>query len=221
MDATVSGEVGGRAGIVPDDATVLAMARDALAHEAAAIQALAVRLDEAFLRVVRLIHASPGRVVVTGLGKSGLVGRKIAATLASTGSPALFVHAAEALHGDSGMVLADDVMIAISNSGTTEEVVAFAEMARSRGITVVAFTADAGSALGRLADEVVDISIEREADPHGLAPTASTTVTMAIGDALCVSLMVVTGFTADDFLANHPGGALGRTRATPTTAGDG
>jgi arabinose-5-phosphate isomerase len=195
---------------MPDDETVLAMARDALGHEISAIQAISDRLDDRFLRVVRRIYARDGRVIVTGLGKSGLVGRKIAATMSSTGCPAQFVHAVDALHGDAGTVLSEDVMIAISNSGATAEVVAFAQMVRARGTGVIAFTGDAGSELGLLADEVLDIRIEREADPHGLAPTASTTATMAIGDALCVALMAISGFTPDDFLANHPGGSLGQ-----------
>ena len=194
---------------------ILNAARDALRHEASAVQALADRLDERFLRAIEHIRSSEGRVVVSGLGKSGLVGRKIAASLSSTGSPALFVHAAEALHGDSGMILPQDVMIAISNSGETSEVVTFAGIAHARGSVVIAFTGVPTSSLASLADEVLDIGIEREADPHDLAPTASTTATMALGDALCVALMMVQGFTADDFLANHPGGSLGG-RAAPT-----
>jgi arabinose-5-phosphate isomerase len=168
------------------------------------------RLDESFARVVDRLRTVEGRVVVTGLGKSGLVGRKIAATLASTGTPSFFVHAAEALHGDAGMVLASDVLVAISNSGETAEVVSFARIARDRGLVVVALTGVADSTLGREADECLDVRVEREADPNGLAPTASTTVAMAIGDALSVALMTARGTNAEAFLSNHPGGTLGR-----------
>jgi arabinose-5-phosphate isomerase len=207
--------IGGGSDLPLTDDVILGAARDALHHEASAVRALADRLDERFLRALEHIRSSDGRVVVTGLGKSGLIGRKIAASLSSTGSPAFFVHAAEALHGDSGMILPQDVMIAISNSGETSEVVTFAGMAHARGSVVIAFTGAPVSSLASMADEVLDIGIEREADPHDLAPTASTTVTMALGDALCVALMMVRGFSAEDFLANHPGGSLGH-RASPT-----
>jgi len=174
------------------------------------LQVMLDRLDDGFARVVERIEAVEGRVVVTGLGKSGLVGRKIAATLASTGTPAFFVHAAEALHGDAGMVLGADVLVAISNSGETAEVVQFARMARERGTVVIAFTGDMDSTLGREADETLNIGVDREADPHGLAPTASTMVAMAVGDALSIALMALRGDGPDSFLRNHPGGALGK-----------
>jgi arabinose-5-phosphate isomerase len=174
------------------------------------LEVMLARLDDTFVRVVERIEAADGRVVVTGLGKSGLVGRKIAATLASTGTPAFFVHAAEALHGDAGMVLGADILIAISNSGETDEVVQFARIARDRGTVVIALTGLTDSTLGREADETLDIGVDREADPHGLAPTASTMVTMAVGDALSIALMALRGDGPDSFLRNHPGGSLGK-----------
>jgi arabinose-5-phosphate isomerase len=186
------------------------MARQVLKHEAAMILLSVERLDESFARVVERLRTAEGRIVVTGLGKSGLVGRKIAATLASTGTPSFFVHATEALHGDAGMVLASDVLVAISNSGETAEVVSFVRIARERGLVVVALTGVPDSTLGREADECLDVSVEHEADPHDLAPTASTTVAMAIGDALSVALMAARGTSAESFLSNHPGGTLGR-----------
>jgi arabinose-5-phosphate isomerase len=187
----------------------LRVAREVLQHEAAMIEAMSGRLGEGFTRTVDRIQAANGRIVVTGLGKSGLVGRKIAATFASTGTPAFFVHAAEALHGDAGMVLPEDVLIALSNSGETAEVVRFARMAKERGTVVIALVGSPGSTLGREADEVLDVGVEREADPLNLAPTASTTATIAMGDALCVALMALRGFRPEDFLRDHPGGSLG------------
>ncbi len=185
-------------------------AREALVVEAAAVATLEQRLDDGFLRAVELLHDLRGHVVVTGLGKSGHVGAKMAATLASTGTPAFFVHAGEALHGDAGMLSPGDVVLAISNSGETEEVCGFAALARERKHPLVAVTARSGSTLARLADAVIDISVAREADPHDLAPTASTTVTMALGDALAVALMVAHGFGPEDFYRHHPAGTLGR-----------
>jgi arabinose-5-phosphate isomerase len=181
----------------------------ALRLEATMVEAVAARLDRSFVDAVELIMRSEGRVVVTGIGKSGLVGRKIAATLASTGTPAFFVHAGEAHHGDAGMVLADDVLIAISNSGETHEVVGFVEMVRARGTAVIALSRAADSTLGRAAEVSLDVGVEREADPLDLAPTASTTVTIAVGDALAIALMDLRGFGKEDFLRDHPGGALG------------
>lgn len=181
----------------------------ALRLEAAMVEAVAARLDRSFVDAVELIMRSKGRVVVTGIGKSGLVGRKIAATLASTGTPAFFVHAGEAHHGDAGMVLADDVLIAISNSGETHEVVGFVEMVRARGTAVIALSRAPDSTLGRAAEVSLDVGVEREADPLDLAPTASTTVTIAVGDALAIALMDLHGFGREDFFRDHPGGALG------------
>lgn len=206
MDDTVTDNSGGATGRAD---LGLRAAKDVLRHEATMIQAMVDRLGEDFERVVDRLHAAEGRVVVTGLGKSGIVGRKIAATLASTGTPAFFVHAADALHGDAGMVLPEDVMLAISNSGETAEVVAFTRMVRARGTVVVALVGSTDSTLGREADEVLDVGVEREADPLNLAPTASTTATISMGDALSVALMALGDFGSEDFLRNHPGGSLG------------
>jgi arabinose-5-phosphate isomerase len=185
-------------------------AREVLRHEAAMLEAMADRLDHAFSRAIDRLQASEGRIVVSGLGKSGLVGRKIAATFASTGAPAFFIHAGEALHGDAGMLLPEDVLIALSNSGETTEVVRFARMARERGTVVIALVGSPGSTLGREADEVLDVGVEREADPLNLAPTASTTATIAMGDALSVALMTLRGFRSEDFFRQHPHGPLGQ-----------
>ncbi|SJM59592.1 Arabinose 5-phosphate isomerase [Actinomycetales bacterium JB111] len=182
------------------------------------IQAL-VRMGEVILpgieQAARLVRSRRGKVVVSGLGKSGLIGAKIAATLASTGTSAHFVHAADALHGDSGAVSSEDVALLISNSGTTAEVCRFASMLGGWGVPVIAMTGDAGSTLARAAAVVLDISVPGEADPLGLAPTSSSLVTLAAGDALAACLMTTAGFTAADFGARHPGGALGE-RTAPT-----
>ena len=156
-----------------------------------------------------VLVACEGKVVVSGLGKSGLICRKIASTLASTGTPALFLHAAEGLHGDIGMLTRGDVLLAVSNSGSTE-VIAMLAPARRLGMPVVAMTGDRGSQLGRAADVVLDVSVAEEACPLGLAPTASTTATLALGDALAIALLERRGFSAEDFGTLHPGGALGR-----------
>jgi arabinose-5-phosphate isomerase len=193
----------------PETAAALEAGQAALDHVVRELGAAAARFG-AVVPALELLLATTGRVVVTGLGKSGLVGTKLAATLASTGTPAFFVHAADALHGDAGMVTVDDVLLAISKSGTTAEVVRFAEVARSRGVTVVAVTGcGGGSALCALADATVDIGDGSEADPFDLVPTTSTAVTAVVGDALAVALMVARGFGPDDFHQHHPGGALG------------
>jgi arabinose-5-phosphate isomerase len=187
----------------------LAAGQQALAHVVREVQAAAARFGRTAPALERLL-AVRGRVVVTGLGKSGLVGAKLAATLASTGTPAFFVHAADALHGDAGMVAADDLLLAISKSGTTPEVVRFAELVRARGVDVVAVTGcGGGSALCALAAATVDIGVASEADPFDLVPTTSTAVTAVVGDALAVALMVARGFGPTDFHQHHPGGALG------------
>lgn len=158
-----------------------------------------------------LLLGTRGRVVVTGLGKSGLIGSKLAATLASTGTPALFVHAADALHGDAGMVVPGDVVLALSNSGETDEVVAFAKLLKARGIPIIAMTGcGGGSALCGLADAVLDVGVDREGDPWDLVPTTSTAVSMVVGDALAIALMVARGLGPDDFHAHHPGGSIGK-----------
>jgi arabinose-5-phosphate isomerase len=187
----------------------LAAGQSAMALVAREVQAAAARFDGAQPALDRLL-AVRGRVVVTGLGKSGLVGAKVAATLASTGTPAFFVHAADALHGDAGMVGPDDLLLAISKSGTTAEVVRFAEVVAARGVEVLAMTGcGGGSPLCRLASAVIDVGVGCEADPFDLVPTTSTTVTLVVGDALAVALMVARGFGPGDFHRHHPGGALG------------
>lgn len=187
----------------------LESARRTLGIEARALDALAARLGDEFSRAVDVLAACEGKVVVSGLGKSGLVCRKIAATLASTGTPALFLHAADGLHGDVGMLARGDVLLAASYSGATE-VVALVAPARRLAIPVVAICGNAASALARAADVVLDVSVAEEACPLGLAPTASTTATLALGDALAIALLERRGFSEEDFGTLHPGGALGR-----------
>ncbi len=186
------------------------MARETLVIEAGAVQALAERLDARFDEAVAVVLRCTGRVVVTGMGKSGHVGRKIAATLASTGTPAMFVHPAEASHGDLGMITATDVVLAISNSGESEELTAILPLIKRMGVPLLAMTGRPQSTLARHADVVLDSAVEKEACPHNLAPTASTTAQLALGDALAVALLDARGFKADDFARSHPGGALGR-----------
>jgi len=188
----------------------VAHARRVLAIECAAIEAVAARLDEAFARAVELIAGSRGKVVVTGMGKSGHVCRKMAATLASTGTPAFFLHAAEALHGDLGMLARGDLLLAVSNSGETREILDLLPLAKRLGLPLVAMTGRVDSTLGRAADVVLDVSVAEEACPMGLAPTASTTVTLALGDALAVALLEQRHFRSEDFAALHPAGTLGR-----------
>lgn len=188
---------------------VVEHAREVLQIEAEGLQALTDNLNSSFALLVDLILASKGRVVVTGLGKSGLVGRKITATLNSTGTQSVFLHPVEAMHGDLGIVGADDVVIAISNSGETEEVNRTLPSIRRIGAKVAAFTGNPDSTLAALADIVVDVHVDKEACPLGLAPTTSTTAALAMGDALAVALIHITRFGPDDFKARHPGGSLG------------
>ncbi|ACQ79960.1 Arabinose-5-phosphate isomerase [Beutenbergia cavernae DSM 12333] len=195
---------------VDADARALDAALESLRIESRAIEVAAGRSSEALLAATRLIEARSGRLIVSGLGKSGHIAAKMAATFASTGTPAHFVHATEALHGDSGMVVPGDVAILISNSGTTAEVVQFGRMIRALGVPVIAMARDASSPLASLAQVWLDISVEREADPLGLAPTASTTLTLALGDALAAALMTRTNFDDAAFGLRHPGGALGQ-----------
>ena len=185
------------------------------AIERAGLELLAIRLDradaaDAFRLTVRMVLACTGRVVVSGMGKSGHIARKIAATLASTGTPAFFVHPAEASHGDLGMVTAQDVFIALSNSGEAAELLAIVPILKRQGAKLVAMTGKPGSALAELADVHLDTGVEREACPMNLAPTASTTAQLAMGDALAVALLEARGFSRDDYARSHPGGALGR-----------
>lgn len=188
----------------------IAIGRAALEVEARALTDLAPRLGDAFVRAVHTVLACRGRVAVMGMGKSGHVGRKIAATLASTGTPALFVHPAEAAHGDLGMVTAGDVVLALSNSGESDELNAILPVLKRLGVPILAMTGRAESSLASHADVVLDSAVAEEACPLQLAPTASTTAQMALGDALAVALLDARGFKAEDFARSHPGGALGR-----------
>lgn len=185
-------------------------ARRVLEIEAAAIRSLADSLDEGFDTAVALLLGTTGRVVVTGIGKSGIVGQKIAATLASTGTPSFFLHPSEAIHGDLGMILAGDVVLALSHSGESAEIVALLPHVRRRGARLVALTGRRGSTLGLEADAVVEAAIHEEACPLNLAPTASTAAQLAMGDALAMALSVEKGFRPEDFAALHPGGKLGK-----------
>lgn len=194
----------------PDPDALLARARATFDIEAAAVLGLKARVGQSFIDAVRRILALQGRVVVMGMGKSGHVGRKIAATLASTGTPAMFVHPAEASHGDLGMVTAADVVLAISNSGESNELDAILPVLKRQGVPLLAMTGGATSSLARHADLVLDSGVDKEACPLNLAPTASTTAQMALGDALAVALLDARGFGAEDFARSHPGGALGR-----------
>ena len=181
-----------------------------LKTEADAIAAMAERLDDSFTKACDLILSCRGRIVVTGMGKSGHIGNKIAATLASTGTPAFFMHSGEASHGDLGMITADDLVIALSNSGETSEITLLLPLLKRLGIPLLALTGKPASTLARSADIHLDVSVSREACPLGLAPTSSTTATLAMGDALAVAVLEARGFTEEDFALSHPGGNLGR-----------
>ncbi len=187
----------------------LETAKRVLRIEAEAIAGLIERLDERFDRAVNLLHECKGRVVVTGMGKSGLIGRKISATFASTGTPSLFLHAAEALHGDLGMLVGDDVLVAISYGGETEELLALLETAKRLGTRLITLTANPRSTLAVASDATLDIAVKEEACSLNLAPTASTAATLAMGDALAIALYERRGFREEDFAALHPGGRLG------------
>lgn len=189
---------------------VLAMARRVLRIEGEALKALEERVDDAFFNAVELILGSAGRVIVCGIGKSGHIARKIASTLASTGTPAYFVHAAEAVHGDLGMITRQDVVIAISNSGESEELLTIVPLVKRQGAHLIALTGNAQSSLARESDVHLDARVAEEACPLNLAPTASTTAALALGDALAVALLDARGFGPDDFARSHPGGMLGR-----------
>jgi arabinose-5-phosphate isomerase len=194
----------------PDPVALIAAGRRALEIEGRAIAALQPRLDAAFARACVVCLQSQGRVIVTGMGKSGHIGGKIAATLASTGTPSFFMHAAEASHGDIGMITRDDVLLALSNSGETAEVLLLIPHASRLGVPIIAITGNPRSSLARAASVHLDVSVAEEACPLNLAPTASTTATLAIGDALAVAMLEARGFTPQDFARSHPGGALGR-----------
>jgi arabinose-5-phosphate isomerase len=194
----------------PSGQTALELARRVLRIEADAVQALIERIDERFLTALSLILQRRGRVVVSGIGKSGHIARKIASTLSSTGTPAYFLHPAEAIHGDLGMIESGDVFIALSHSGESEELISIIPQVKRRGAKLVALTGGRDSTLAKAADVLLDAGVAQEACPHNLAPTASTTAALALGDALAVALLDARGFSADDFARSHPGGALGR-----------
>ena len=185
-------------------------ARRVLAIEASAVAALADRLDARFDRALELLRLCDGKVVVTGMGKSGLICRKIAASLTSTGTPALFLHAAEAAHGDAGVFMKGDVVVALSSSGETDEILRLLPLIKRMDLPLIALTGETTSTLARAADVVLDVSVAEEACPMGLAPTASTTAALALGDALAVALLGRKGFGPQDFAVLHPGGTLGR-----------
>ena len=186
------------------------LARAVIETEAAAVTALAGRLGEDFLEACRLMLDCKGRIVVIGVGKSGHIGSKIAATLASTGTPAFFVHPAEASHGDLGMIKPSDVILALSNSGETDELNTILPVLKRLGVSIVAMTGKPGSTLARHSDAHIDVSVEKEACPLGLAPTSSTTCALVMGDALAIALLETRGFTREDFARSHPAGQLGR-----------
>lgn len=200
-----------------DAGKAIRLARETLEIEAEAVLGLRQRIGDAFAQAVALLLHVEGRVVVMGMGKSGHIGRKMAATLASTGTPAMFVHPAEASHGDLGMIKPVDLVLAISNSGESDELTAILPVLKRQGVPLVAMTGNLGSTLARHADVALDSGVEKEACPLNLAPTASTTAQLALGDALAVALLDARGFKAEDFARSHPGGALGRKLLTHVT----
>ena len=189
---------------------ILALASDVLDIEARAVDSLRARLDESFLAACRLCLDTPGRIVVAGMGKSGHISSKIAATLASTGTPSFFVHPGEASHGDLGMITDQDVLLAISYSGETDEILTILPLVKRMGAKLIAMSGKPNSTLAKAADVHLDVSVSEEACPLNLAPTASTTATLAMGDALAVALLKLRGFTAEDFAMSHPSGSLGK-----------
>jgi len=191
-------------------ATMLKLARKVLGIEASGILSLRDRLDESFIRAVDLLYSCEGKVVVTGLGKSGLICRKIAATLSSTGTPSFFLHASDGTHGDLGMVKERDVVLAVSNSGETEELLKLLPIIKRMGLKLIVMTGNPNSALSRTADVILNVAVKEEACPLGLSPMASTTAAMVVGDALAVILLEKRGFKEEDFALRHPGGILGR-----------
>src|ERR671930_2178226 len=191
-------------------ATILRRAKEVLNVEVRGIVSLVHRLDDRFVRAVDLLHGCRGKVVVTGMGKSGLICRKIAATLSSTGTPSLFLHSGDGVHGDLGMVMKDDLILALSNSGETEEILKLLPHFKLHGLKLIVMTGKPDSTLGKAGDVVLDVGVKEEACPLGLAPTASTTVALAMGDALAVVLLEKKGFKEEDFAMRHPGGILGR-----------
>jgi arabinose-5-phosphate isomerase len=192
------------------NATALALAREVIAIEAAAVAALVDRIDGTFARAVALLLECRGRVVVSGIGKSGHIGRKLAATLASTGTPAMFVHAAEAAHGDLGMITREDLLFALSYSGEGDELLTIVPVAKREGTPLIAMTGNRASSLARLAEVHLDVHVDKEACPLNLAPTSSTTAMLALGDALAIACLDARGFGREDFARSHPAGMLGR-----------
>jgi arabinose-5-phosphate isomerase len=193
-----------------DSSRILQRAREVVGIEAAGVSSLADQLDQSFVRAIDILRRCAGKVVVTGMGKSGLICRKIAATFSSTGTPALFLHAADGIHGDLGMIMKGDVVLAVSYSGETDEILKLIPIVRRLGLELIVITGNAKSALAQAADVTLVAAVKEEACPLGLAPTASTTAALALGDALAVVLLEEKGFGAEDFALRHPGGALGR-----------
>jgi len=189
---------------------MLKRAREILSIEASGILSIKDRLGEAFIQAVELLYSCEGKVVVTGLGKSGLICRKVAATLSSTGTPSFFLHAADGIHGDLGMVMEGDVVLAVSNSGETEELLKLLPILKRMGLKLIVMTGNSTSVLSRAADVILDVAVKEEGCPLGLSPMASTTAALAVGDALAVILLEKRGFKAEDFALRHPGGILGR-----------
>ena len=209
MNARIQPETARSSPIIDGDA-LRRSATTVLRTEARAIEALCGRINGQFQAACELILNCRGRVVLSGMGKSGHIAHKVAATLASTGTPSFYVHPGEASHGDLGMILPDDVVLAISNSGETDELLTILPVLKRKGIALIVMSGNEGSSLGRLADVHIDVSVSEEACPLGLAPTASTTAALAMGDALAIALLESRGFTADDFARSHPAGSLGR-----------
>ena len=195
---------------VTDKGEVLDQARRVIRIEAEAVTSLLDRLDSSFAQAVELIYACRGRVIISGVGKSGIVGRKLATTLTSTGTPALFIHPVDCLHGDMGLVSPEDIFIAVSKSGETDEIEQLLHFFKRLDVNIIALSGKKDSSLSRMADVVLDVSVDQEACPHDLAPTASTTAAMVMGDALAVSLLLRRNFGPEDFAALHPAGTLGR-----------
>jgi arabinose-5-phosphate isomerase len=193
-----------------DASAILARAREVLEVEAKGILSLCAQLDENFVKAVELLYECRGKVVVTGLGKSGIICRKIAATFSSTGTPSFFLHAGDGAHGDLGMIMKDDILLAVSNSGETEEVLKLLPIIKRFGLKIIVLTGNPDSALSRAGDVVLNVAVTEEACPLGLAPTASTTAALVMGDALAIILLEKKGFKEEDFALRHPGGTLGR-----------
>ena len=189
---------------------ILNIAKEVLRIEASAVKKLISRIDESFIKAVDILFSCKGRVIVTGIGKSGWIGNKIAATFSSTGTPAFFLHPAEGMHGDLGMVTKDDIVLAISNSGETSEINDLLPVIKRLGVQLISLTGNLSSILEKESNVVLDVSVNKEACPLGLAPTASTTAALAMGDALAISLLKRRGFKKEDFALVHPGGQLGK-----------